>query len=244
MKNRSRRLVEMYVWQLPVRFYHWINALSIVILCITGFIIANPPAIMSGSEAVFSFWFGKIRMIHFIVAFIFFFNFLFRIYWGFVGNRFASWKNFIPYRKSQWKEIFAVIKVDILQTKAKPVDSIGHNALASIIYFCLFLAFSLQCLTGFGLYAQMSHSFLPKMFAWVVPLFGGDMQIRHVHHLLMWFFIIFAIVHMYLVFYHDYIERRGITSSMIGGWKFIEEDVAAKEQGIKIEEDKEPVANL
>jgi Ni/Fe-hydrogenase 1 B-type cytochrome subunit len=44
----------------------------------------------------------------------------------------------------------------------------------------------------------------------------------------MWAFILFALVHVYLVFYHDYIERRGITSSMIGGWKFIEEDVALR----------------
>ena len=32
---------------------------------------------------------------------------------------------------------------------------------------------------------------------------------RQIHHFLMWFFILFAIVHIYLVFYHDYIEQRG-----------------------------------
>ena len=41
----------------------------------------------------------------------------------------------------------------------------------------------------------------------------------------MWAFILFMIIHVYLVFYHDYIERNGIASSMIGGWKFIREDV-------------------
>jgi Ni/Fe-hydrogenase 1 B-type cytochrome subunit len=237
MKNRSKKLVEVYVWELPVRYYHWINALCIVILCITGFIIANPPAIMSGTEATFSFWFGKVRFIHFIVAFVFLFNFMFRLYWGFVGNEYASWKNFIPYRKSQWMEIIEVIKVDILLLKKKPVDSIGHNALASVIYFGMFLAFFLQCLTGFGLYAQMSQAFLPKMFVWVVPLLGGDMWVRFIHHVLMWFFIIFAIIHVYLVFYHDYIERRGVTSSIIGGWKFIEEEIAVKEGIIKESEE-------
>ena len=35
---------------------------------------------------------------------------------------------------------------------------------------------------------------------------------------------------LYLVFYHDYIEQRGETSSIIGGWKFIEEDIADKEE--------------
>ena len=131
MKSRKKRLREVYVWELPVRIYHWVNALCIAILCVTGFIIADPPAIMSASEAYFSYWFGVVRFIHFVTAFVFFFNFVFRLYWGFVGNRYARWNNFIPLKKSQWKEVLEVIKVDILMIKNKPVDSIGHNALAS-----------------------------------------------------------------------------------------------------------------
>jgi len=41
---------------------------------------------------------------------------------------------------------------------------------------------------------------------------------------MMWFFIIFSMIHVYLVFYHDYVEGRGTLSSMGGGWKFIEKD--------------------
>ena len=83
MKTRKKRLVEIYVWELPVRFFHWLNALCILILCITGFIIADPPAIMTETEANFSYWFGIIRFIHFVAPFIFFFNFIYRFYWGF-----------------------------------------------------------------------------------------------------------------------------------------------------------------
>jgi cytochrome b subunit of formate dehydrogenase len=126
--------------------------------------------------------------------------------------------------------VLEVIKVDILMIKNKPVDSIGHNALASLIYFGTFWAFLLQSITGFGLYAKMSQSFFPQLFAWTIPLMGGDLMARQIHHFLMWFFILFAIVHIYLVFYHDYIEQRGETSSIIGGWKFIEEDIADKEE--------------
>ncbi|WP_459190188.1 Ni/Fe-hydrogenase, b-type cytochrome subunit [Parabacteroides sp. APC149_11_2_Y6] len=230
MRSRKTRLREVYVWELPVRFYHWLNALCIVILCITGFMIADPPAIMTETEANFSYWFGTVRFIHFVTAFVFFFNFVFRIYWGFVGNRFARWTNFIQLKKSQWQEIIQIIKVDILMIKTKPVESIGHNALASLIYFVMFLAFLVQCITGFGLYAKMSESFFPQLFAWTVPLLGGDLFAREIHHFLMWFFIIFAIVHIYLVCYHDYIERRGEASSMIGGWKFVEESRAVEEE--------------
>jgi Ni/Fe-hydrogenase 1 B-type cytochrome subunit len=220
---------EIYVWQLPVRFYHWINALCILILCITGYIIGRPPAFQSATEASYGYWFGTVRFIHFVTAFVFFFNFVFRIYWGFVGNKYAQWYNFIPLKKWQWQEIMCVIKVDILQITDRPIISVGHNSLASLTYFITFLAFVLQSLTGFGLYAAMSSSWFPGLFSWIVPLLGGDFMTRQIHHILMWFFVIFGIVHVYLVFYHDYIERTGVTSSMIGGWKFVEDDVAELE---------------
>jgi Ni/Fe-hydrogenase 1 B-type cytochrome subunit len=117
-----------------------------------------------------------------------------------------------------------VLKTDVFLIRKKPYESVGHNALASLTYFITFLAFLLQSLTGFGMYAAMSESLFPKLFAWIVPLLGGDLATRNLHHILMWVFLIFAVVHIYLVFYHDYIERRGVTSSMIGGWKFIEEE--------------------
>ncbi len=221
---KDEKIKRIYVWQLPVRFYHWLNFLAIITLIITGYLIGSPLAIQSSSEASFSYWFGTIRFLHFSAAFVFFFNFLFRIYWGFVGNKYADWRNFIPTRKEQFKEILDVLKVDILQVKVKPLRSIGHNALAGLTYFLTFLAFLFQSVTGFGMYSAMSDSFLPKLFAWIVPLMGGDFAVRQWHHIMMWFFIIFAIVHVYLVFYHDYVEGRGVTSSMVGGWKFIEKE--------------------
>ena len=212
----------VYVWQLPVRLYHWINALCVAALAVTGYLIGRPLAVQSAAEASYSYWFGQIRFIHFVAAFIFFFNFLFRIYWGFVGNKFAQWRNFIIHRKSQVQEAVDVLKIDILQTQSKPLESVGHNSLAGFTYFITFLVFLFQCLTGFGMYAAMSDSWLPHMFAWIVPLMGGDFAVRQWHHVMMWFFIIFSIIHVYLVFYHDYVEGRGIISSMAGGWKFIE----------------------
>ncbi len=220
MRNTSIRRI--YVWELPVRFYHWVNALAVLTLAITGYLIGQPLAIQRGREAAFSYWFGTVRFTHFLAAFVFFFNFLFRIYWGFVGNRFARWHNFIPYRKEQFKEAVDVLKVDILQAETKPIESIGHNAVAGLTYFLTFLAFVFQSITGFGMYAAMSDASLPRAFAWIVPLMGGDFAVRQWHHLMMWFFIIFSMVHVYLVFYHDYVEGRGVISSMAGGWKFVE----------------------
>jgi Ni/Fe-hydrogenase 1 B-type cytochrome subunit len=223
IESKPQVLRRVFVWQLPVRIYHWINALCIVVLIATGLIIADPPAVLSGKEAYANYWFGTTRFIHFVAAYLFLFNFIFRIYWGFVGNHFASWKNFIPTNKKFFTDMWRVIQVDIFMTKKEEEAEIGHNRLAGFIYFITFIAFGVQCLTGFGLYAAMSDWWLPNLFSWVPVVVGGDFMLRQIHHWATWFFILFTVVHVYLVFYHDYVEGRGELSSMAGGWKFIEE---------------------
>jgi len=214
----------VYVWEFPVRLYHWVNAACVLTLMATGYLIGSPLAISYSNEAYQQYWFGTLRFVHFVCAFVFFFNFLVRIYWGFVGNRHARWKIFLPLSREQWKEISEVLRVDILQTSPHGRLSVGHNSLAGIIYFLSFLVFLFQSFTGFALYSAMSSSGLPRLFRWVVPAMGGDFAVRQWHHTAMWFFVVFTIVHVYLVAYHDYVEGRGTTSSMVGGWKFERED--------------------
>lgn len=217
-------LSRVYVWEIPVRFCHWLDFLAVVVLCVTGYLIGRPLPLQVAAEASFSYWFGWIRFIHFVASYIFFFTFLFRLYWGFTGNSYANWKNFIIHRKSQLRGIGQVLKVDVFLARVEPLDSIGINPLGGLTYFLVFLAFSFQALTGFGMYSAMSNAWLPRLFSWVVPLMGGDFAVRQWHHMFMWFFVLFAMIHVYLVFYHDYVEGRGSLSSMAGGWKFIEKD--------------------
>ena len=218
--SQPEKFRRVYVWEFPVRLYHWVNALCVVVLCVTGYLIGRPLAITYSSEAYQQYWFGTVRFLHFVTAFVFFFNFLVRLYWGFVGNQYAKWSNFIPNHRAQWREMIEVMKVDVLQTRVQGLITLGHNALAGLIYFLSFLAFLFQSLTGFALYSSMSQARLPRLFAWITPLMGGDFAVRQWHHIFMWFFIWFTLVHVYVVFYHDYIEGRGTTSSMVGGWKF------------------------
>jgi Ni/Fe-hydrogenase 1 B-type cytochrome subunit len=66
----------------------------------------------------------------------------------------------------------------------------------------------------------MSDAIVPHLFTWIVPLMGGDGNVRFWHHASMWVFSVFTVFHVYLVFYHEYVEGRGDISSMLGGWKF------------------------
>jgi len=213
----------VYVWELPVRAFHWINGFAVTLLAVTGYIIGNPIHVGFAQEASGQYWFGTLRFIHFVAGYVFLINFLARIYWGFVGNQYASWKQFIPTSPRALQEIVEILKVDIFQTRLKGAIHLGHNRLAGLIYFATFFAFLFQVATGFALYGPTSGSVAGKAFAWVTPLMGSEQTVRQWHHGMLWFYLLFTLVHVYLVFYHDYIEGRGTTSSMVGGWKFEKE---------------------
>lgn len=214
------RYQRVYVWQLPVRIFHWVNAACIAVLCATGWLIGAPMRLYYSGEAYPQFWFGATRFVHFAAAFLFTINLALRLYWGFVGNIHSRWTRFLPLRAWQRREIVEVLRADVLQAKLHGPISLGHNALASVIYLGFFAGCLAQVVTGFALYGSMSLALLPRLFAWVVPLLGSEFAVRFLHHLLLWFFVPFTVVHVYLSFYHDYIEGRGTVSSIIGGWKF------------------------
>ncbi|MBT8385203.1 MAG: Ni/Fe-hydrogenase, b-type cytochrome subunit [Bacteroidia bacterium] len=221
----TRNFKRVMVWELPVRIFHWLNVLSILVLVVTGFLIANPPALLSSAEATNLHSFGIVRFIHFTAAYIFFFVMILRIYWAFVGNRFSSWRAFWPFSKKMWNNFWHVLKIDIMLLNEKEENlsniSIGHNSVATLSYIAMFFLALIQVFTGFALYADLSSWWLPKLFTWVIPLFGGDFLVRTIHHITMWLFIFFSMVHVYLVFYHDWLEGRGEVSSMFGGYKFV-----------------------
>lgn len=231
---KTRNFKRVYVWELPVRIFHWINVLAITVLAVTGLIISNPPAILLNTDASGSYWFGIVRFIHFTAAYIFFFNMILRVYWSFVGNKYSSWRAFWPFTKKMWHNFLHVFKVDIfLQKEKKPNindESIGHNSVAAISYVGLFFMGLVQVFTGFALYADMSSWWLPKLFKWVIPLLGGDFMVRTIHHVSTWIFILFVLIHVYLVFYHDWLEGKGEVSSMFGGYKFVDEDRLQEEK--------------
>ncbi len=120
------------------------------------------------------------------------------------------------------------IKHDILLVPEKHADfhniSVGHNGLAIFAYIGLFILTFIMILTGFGLYADTSTWWFPKLFSWVSPVFGGDFALRLIHHITMWIILLFVIIHVYLVFYHDWLEGRGEVSSMFSGYKFVRKE--------------------
>ena len=190
------------------------------LLCITGYLIGHPIAHFYAPEAYQQYWFGWVRFIHFAAAYVYVFNFAARIYWGFVGNKYARWNNFFPLKRSQRQEIVDVIKTDVLADQDARRNLHRAQLAGGFIYFFTFLAFCLP--DHHRLRALLQHEqFVAAADVHVdCAADGRRFGVRFWHHLFLWFFVTFIIVHIYLAFYHDYIEGRGTISSIVGGWKF------------------------
>ena len=212
----------VYVYETPVRIWHWINALAIVVLCITGYLIGSPLPSVSG-EASDHFIMGYIRFAHFSAGYIFAIGFLGRIYWAFVGNDHAR-QIFLPplFNPEFWGGVFHEIKWYLFIAK-EPKKYTGHNPLAVLaMHFMLVWATLFMIITGFALYGEGAGmgSWQYEWFSgWVIALFGQSQDVHTWHHLVMWYLICFVIVHVYVAIREDIMSRQSLISSMVSGWR-------------------------
>jgi Ni/Fe-hydrogenase 1 B-type cytochrome subunit len=96
----------VYIYEAPLRLWHWINALAIVVLAVTGYFIGSPPPSLTG-EASDHYLFGDIRFAHFVAAYVLIVGCAFRLYWAFAGNHHAR-QIFLPrvWSPRWWSEVF------------------------------------------------------------------------------------------------------------------------------------------
>ncbi len=212
-----------YVWQWPIRVFHWVNAICVAVLFATGLYIASPVLAPAG-EPFNHFVMARFRQIHFVFAFIFLINFLWRIYWFWMGNNYARSGFPFVWRARWWGDLRRQMG-DYLRLQRGHVH-LGHNALGGLSYtlFVIGLGWA-QILTGLTLYSESTPGgFWDHAVGWLAPLLGGSFQLRMWHHLFAWGFVFFTILHVYIVFYDGQQYKNGLLDSMIAGEKYYGED--------------------
>ncbi len=212
----------VYVYQAPVRIWHWVSALAILTLCGTGYLIGSPPPAVSG-EASDSYLFGWIRFIHFVAAYTMIIGFMFRLYWSIAGNEHARQIFFPPlFKLTFWKELVHEVLWYAMIVK-EPKKYEGHNPLATLIMHFGFVWFSVfMILTGLALYGEgegMGSWQYDWVTSWLIPLFGQSQDVHTWHHLGMWGILIFIMIHIYAAVREDIMSRQSIISSMFSGWR-------------------------
>ncbi len=211
----------VYVFEAPVRIWHWLHALSIVVLAVTGYLIANPlPSI--GGEASEHFMMGNLRMIHFIAGYVFGIGFAVRIYWAIVGNSHARELFYLPLWRAQWwRDFWEELKFYLFMRKDAPPIS-GHNPIAQTAYWVFNVLLTLfMIVTGFALYGEGLGlgSWADMLFGWTFVWLGDAQNVRMWHILGMWLFIVFSILHIYMAVRADIMTRQSSVSTIVSGWR-------------------------
>jgi Ni/Fe-hydrogenase 1 B-type cytochrome subunit len=200
------------VWDGVVRSTHWLIAVSILILSITGIFIGYP---FGGGISM-----TTVKVVHFYTAIVFTLSVGVRILWMFTGTLHARWRNFVPVDSDRAKGVGTVLSY-YLCLRVYPPFFVGHNPLAGLSYLIVFFFYLLMIVTGWGLYGVGAHVESPfRRFDEFLPWFGGPQSARWFHHVGTWFLIWFAIHHVYSAVLFSVVEKNGIIESIFSGYKW------------------------
>jgi Ni/Fe-hydrogenase 1 B-type cytochrome subunit len=171
---------------------HGLHLVSLLVLIITGFYIANP------------YYSGGMQInitLHSIFMFIFIYTIIVRIYWAFFGGGSAPVGQREKQRDSQWfwynrdvlHKFKETIKYYLFLRKTYP-SQMKFNPLQKTTYLSWIVLATLMALSGFALWAPTREFFNPMTSA-----LGGLAVMRTLHYFLMWLFIVTVAIHAYLV---------------------------------------------
>jgi len=212
--------VDVYVWQYPIRLFHWGLVISLAVLSFTGYYIHDPFIV---GQAQHPFLMGEFRFVHEVFGMIFIALFIMRIYLFFGGNRWIGWRQYVPLSAAQFKEMWEVTKFYAF-IRPTPITKIGHNAMAAFSYIGIYSMVAVEIVTGLVMFNWLRHSpILGPLVGWI-PRFISFPNLRLIHFLLMFVFIAFGVFHVHLCMLISREEKRGLMDSIFIGYKVIPTD--------------------
>ena len=173
-------------WDLPLRIFHW--------LLVAGFFIAY---LTEDDLLTVHVWAG------YLVSGLL----VFRLIWGFIGNDYARFSNFLC---SPAKSI-AYLK-DLIALKTQRY--IGHNPAGAAMIVLLLISLLMTVITGFAVYGADQAA---------GPLSGigsaNEKMWEEVHEFFANFTLLLVLVHVIGVAIESYIHRENLARAMVNGFK-------------------------
>jgi Ni/Fe-hydrogenase 1 B-type cytochrome subunit len=219
----------IYVWQMPVRFSHWLSVLCILVLAGTGLYI-HYPFFTYDNTLTQPYVMGQVRFVHYLTGIVFIFSVLLRLAYVAFGNEYANWKTFYnPFNKKDRSLIINYIKYYTFLEKS-PKHTVTHNPIAQYAYIGIFLVFFFQILSGLYLWSLNDpNGSLHAALSWF-NFIGNVQYIRMMHYFVIFIIATFLVVHLYAAALVDFRSRAGDISSIFSGWKTDVSDSEEKEE--------------
>ena len=174
------------VWDLPLRVFHW--------LLVAGFTVAY---LTEDDFLSLHVWAGYL-----VLGLL-----LFRLIWGFIGNKYARFSGFL----CKPAESLAYLKN--LISLAAP-RYLGHNPAGALMIVLLLLSLTATTLTGLAVYGA-------DQAAGPLAAIGAEHEKlwEEVHELFANFTLLLVIVHLAGVGLESYIHRENLIKAMLNGNK-------------------------
>lgn len=145
------------VWDAGTRWFHWINVVCVIALGAVGFTILN-----AGDLDVSNAGKVTLKTVHVLIGYVFALNFLWRIAWAFMGNRYARWRSILPGGKGYFHAVRSYVAAFIA---GHPEQYLGHNPVGRLGIAALFILIS--CLGITGLVLAGTDLFYPPIGHWI-----------------------------------------------------------------------------
>ena len=208
-----------FVYSSSNRILHWIRALVITGLIITGFYIADP--FLSSEGSTDKLLFGKWAMWHFILGFILISSGLLRIYLFFFGKD----------SKGELRSLRDLFSLKSWIITFKSYFFIGelrkkgfYGPLQFLTYTVIMILVVLAAITGLVLYVHVYHQgvggLLYETMRVVEAWMGGLANVRYIHHIVMWGFLIFIPIHIYMVIWSAIRFKHAALDVMFTGYDY------------------------
>ena len=145
------------VWDAGTRWFHWINVFCVTALAVVGLVILN-----DGDLGVSNAGKVALKTVHTCVGYVFALNLLWRIVWGFTGNRYARWRSILPGGREYFR---ALRRYAAAFFTSRPEQYLGHNPIGRLSVTAILLLLAVQTITGLALAG--TDLFYPPIGHWI-----------------------------------------------------------------------------
>ena len=204
------------------RWQHWIRAIAILILIITGFYISVPFFTPEPNSEPTNFLQAIIRNLHLVFGFVMIAVVIWKLYLTLFAEKYKS------ERVSVLDMLNPVVWVKqigyyLFMTKHPHLKGV-YNPLQLMAYIGLYIVFFILIITGLILYVNVYHEGLGGLLyapmRELEVMLGGLAWVRELHHISMWIVIIIVTIHIYMAIFNAVFGKQGSMDAIFSGLKW------------------------
>ena len=179
-----------YVWDLPVRLFHWLLVASVAVALFTGFVAPE-------------WWMG----VHLVAGYLIVLLLVFRLAWGFFGPEYARIASLARATRRLPEHLRGLLML-------RPPHHLGHNPAGAVMIFALFAVLTVLVVTG--LLIQGGEEKQGPLAGITSYALGHDA--KHVHLALVLLLLAMIAGHVTGVLVEGRLLRAPLIRAMITGW--------------------------